>query len=51
MGDVQKKKEALETEISDNENIKNNGAVTLESNDHNHRIYLLSVIGEIEGHE
>ena len=25
MGDVQKKKEALETEISDNENIKNNG--------------------------
>ena len=43
--------EKLEAELSDNENIKNNGAVTLDENYHNHRIYLLSVIGEIEGHE
>lgn len=51
MSDVKEKKEELETEISDNENIKNNGAVTLEENYHHHKIYLLSVIGEIEGHE
>lgn len=51
MSDPQKKKEELESAISDNENIKNNGEVTLDENNHNHRIYLLSVIGEIEGHE
>ena len=55
MGDPQEKKEEkkqeLESTISDNENIKNNGEVTLDENFHNHRIYLLSVIGEIEGHE
>jgi len=44
MSDVKEKKEELETELSDNENIKNNGAVTLEENFHHHRIYLLSVI-------
>ncbi len=51
MSDVNEKKEKLEKELSDNENIKNNGEVTLEENYQNHRIYLLSVIGEIEGHE
>ncbi len=51
MSDVKEKKEELDKELSDNENIKNNGEVTLEENHHNHRIYLLSVIGEIEGHE
>ncbi len=51
MSDAKGRKEELDKELSDNENIKNNGEVTLEENDHNHRIYLLSVIGEIEGHE
>ncbi len=51
MSDSEKKKEELEERISDNENIKNNGEVTLEENYQNHKIYLLSVIGEIEGHE
>lgn len=49
--DKKNKKEELDARISDNENIKNNGEVTLDENHHNHRIYLLSVIGEIEGHE
>ena len=44
MGDPQEKKEEkkqeLESTISDNENIKNNGEVTLDENFHNHRIYL-----------
>ena len=39
MSDVNEKKEELETELSDNENIKNNGEVTLEDNFHHHRIY------------
>lgn len=51
MSDSEKKKEELESTISDNENIKNNGEATLEENYQNHKIYLLSVIGEIEGHE
>ena len=51
MSDSEKKKEELEVETSENENIKNNGEVTLSENYHHHRIYLLSVIGEIEGHE
>ena len=54
MSDVNEKKdkkEELDARISYNENIKNNGEATLDENHHNHRIYLLSVIGEIEGHE
>ena len=51
MSDPEKKKEELEVQASENENIKNNGEVTLSENNHHHRIYLLSVIGEIEGHE
>lgn len=51
MSDAEKKKEELEAEACENEAIKNNGEVTLNENYHHHRIYLLSVIGEIEGHE
>jgi len=51
MGDLETKQKETEAELSDNENIKNNGEVTLDENYHHHRIYLLSVIGEIEGHE
>ncbi len=51
MSDIEKKKEELEAAVSDNENIKNNGEATLAENSRQHRIYLLSVIGEIEGHE
>lgn len=51
MSNPEKKKEEIESTISDNENIKNNGEATLGENGQNHKIYLLSVIGEIEGHE
>lgn len=51
MSDPEKKKEEMESRISDNENIRNNGEATLDENYQNHKIYLLSVIGEIEGHE
>lgn len=34
-----------------NENIKDMGEVTLEHNKQKHKIHLLSIIGEIEGHE
>lgn len=40
-----------EAEATDNDIIRENGEVTLEENAKHHRIYLLSVIGEIEGHE
>lgn len=51
MGEEKTKNDEMEQRLSDNENIKNNGEATLEENYHHHRIYLLSVIGEIEGHE
>lgn len=47
----EERKEEAEREVSENERIKENGEVTLSDNKHQHRIYLLSIIGEIEGHE
>jgi ATP-dependent protease ClpP protease subunit len=40
-----------EKEQSKDEQIKEMGQITLEGNDKKHRIHLLSIIGEIEGHE
>lgn len=41
----------LETEEKKEEQIKETGQVALEENRENHNIHLLSIIGEIEGHE
>lgn len=45
------KSEKLENESKKNEQIQEMGQVTLEENARNDRIQLLTVIGEIEGHE
>lgn len=45
------KNEKLETEAKSNEQIEEFGQVTLEENGRNERIHLLTVIGEVEGHE
>lgn len=42
---------SLEKEEKQEERIKETGQVELEENDQNHNIHLLSIIGEIEGHE
>ncbi len=39
------------TSKEENENIHEYGQALLKHNEYNHRIYLLSIIGEIEGHE
>ena len=49
--DQETKKEEAQAAAAVNDNIKTNGEVTLNDNCENHKIYLLSVIGEIEGHE
>ncbi len=41
----------LENQKERNELIKENGQLTLDKNSNNSKIYLLSIIGEIEGHE
>ncbi len=46
----QEKKEKEEDKTRD-ESIKEFGQTTLSSNEHKHKIHLLSIIGEIEGHE
>ena len=38
-------------EQKDNEEIKDMGQITLDSSRQKHKIHLLSIIGEIEGHE
>lgn len=45
------KSEKLEESSKENEQIEEFGQVMLEEDEGNHRIHLLSIIGEIEGHE
>ena len=47
----EEKKEKLEQTEKQNEEIKELGEVVLEENEKQHRIQLLSIIGEVEGHE
>ena len=47
----EEKKEKLEQTEKQNEEIKELGEVVLEENERQHRIQLLSIIGEVEGHE
>lgn len=47
----QDKKERLERESAQNEQIKEMGQVTLDKNSRKRRVELLTIIGEVEGHE
>lgn len=47
----EKEKAKEEVKEKKNEEIKETGQLTLDKNKNNHRIHLLSIIGEIEGHE
>lgn len=46
-----KKEDKLEKDEKRDEKIENYGQVTLEENSKNYRIHLLTIIGEIEGHD
>ncbi len=45
------KQSALDREQSQNEQIQDMGQVVLDQNDSRHHIHLLTIIGEVEGHE
>lgn len=47
----QKKQDQLERENQQNQQISDMGQVTLDRNEKKHRVELLTVIGEVEGHE
>lgn len=47
----EKSRETLDKELDQEELIRENGQITLEENGNHYKIHLLSVIGEIEGHE
>ena len=47
----EKKKAEREEDAAVNEEIQDMGQVTLEENTVRHRIHLLTIIGEVEGHE
>lgn len=47
----QEKKEKEEKKRMEEDRIRESGQLTLEENEKKHRIHLLSVIGEVEGHE
>ena len=46
-----KKKEELEKENEQNQQIEEMGQITLDANQEQHRVELLTIIGEVEGHE
>ncbi|HIT88858.1 MAG TPA: ATP-dependent Clp protease proteolytic subunit [Candidatus Merdenecus merdavium] len=47
----EKKNEELKKEETQGEQVKEFGQLTLDNNDREHKIHLISIIGEIEGHE
>ncbi len=51
----EKKEEAKRAQLENDEKrddkVKELGQLTLDENEQNHKIYLLSIIGEIEGHD
>lgn len=49
--DPEKENEELENQEKKNEQIREMGQVTLEKNSRKHRVELLTIIGEVEGHE
>ena len=48
---IEEKMEALEKEETQDEQIKETGQVTLDANEEKQHIHLLTIIGEVEGHE
>ncbi len=51
MSDKDKSQQKMEREDHVDERIERNGQVTLDKNDKKHNIHLLTIIGEVEGHE
>lgn len=51
MEQVQNAEHPQEKQEEKNEEIKNTGTLQLQDSDHHHKIQLLTIIGEIEGHE
>lgn len=51
MSDHTEKEQKLKQEDTQNEQIKEMGQVTLDSNSRKHKVELLTIIGEVEGHE
>lgn len=51
MSEIPKKKEELEEETEKNEQIEQMGQVTLNGNREKYKVELLTIIGEVEGHE
>ena len=49
--DNEEKQEALKKEQLEDERIEKQGQILLDKNEEKHKIHLLSIIGEIEGHE
>lgn len=47
----EQKKDEQDIEQKENEKLENFGQMTLENNQHRRKIHLLSIIGEVEGHE
>ncbi|MBE5881161.1 MAG: Clp protease [Lachnospiraceae bacterium] len=45
------KKEEMENKQAEADYIEDTGAITLDENDGNHKIELITIIGEVEGHE
>ncbi len=48
---IEEKMEALEKEETQDEQIKETGQVTLDANEEKQHIHLLTIIGEVEGHD
>lgn len=51
MSDQDRKQEKIEAEDHVDERIEKSGQLTLDSNSQKHKIHLLTIIGEIEGHD
>ncbi len=51
MAEMDKEKQKIDTENHADERIERNGQLTLDKNDKKHNIHLLTIIGEVEGHD
>lgn len=51
MAEISKEQEKMDAEKHADERIEKNGQLTLDKNDKKHNIHLLTIIGEIEGHD
>ena len=51
MSDNTEKEQKLKQEDTQNEQIREMGQVVLDSNSRKHKVELLTIIGEVEGHE